>query len=727
MALPPLTVDEPSRKNTASRSHSASWASHSSARKRPAASTPAAAQQAHEDGPDAKGNRPKGSVDGYVANGSTTGTKTSTPLIEIPQAISVVGSDQIRDQKPNKLDEVLRYTPGVYAGTFGADTRNDWFLIRGFKSDDTGLFLDGMQLFYTAYASWKLQPWDIERVDILRGPTGMLYGGSSPGGMVNVVSKLPPTSPTHYLETGVDNWGNGYVSFDVGGPVPVTTDVGQFFYRVVGQVKGGGTQTDFTNDDNYAVAPSLTWKPDADTTLTILASASKQNTNGENFLPYVGTVTAAPWGKIPTSLFTSDPSVDVFSRAQEMVGYQFERNLTEDLTFRQNARYAHVDVEYSTLYGLGYATTPAAADLSRGNFLARDSADQADLDTQVEYRFRTGPFAHTALFGVDVKHYDIDDWQGFGAASSINILNPAYTPTQRFNGAPYQNAYLTQNQAGVYLQDQIKWDRWTLVLSGREDWADTRNDNRIGADMSRNDSAFSGRAGLIYTSAIGLAPYVSYSTSFNPIVGTNLTLNQLYQPETATQVETGVKFVPAGFDGYINVAWFDVQRNNVLTTDPNNALLSVQTGQVTSRGVEVEVVGNLSKELKLTGSFTTYDLFVSRDLNPALIGTTPTNTPERLASLWTDYTIKAGPLTGLGFGGGVRYVGPSFADQANTFEVPSRVLGDLAVHYEWGNNWRAAVNVFNVADTTYVASCSSVSACFYGDRRRVLASLSYKW
>ncbi len=653
-----------------------------------------------------------------------SGTKTNTSLLETPQAISVIGGDQIRDQRPGKLDEVLRYTPGVYAGTFGADTRNDWFLIRGFKSDDNGLFLDGLQMFYTSYASWKLQPFDMERVEILRGPTAMLYGGSSPGGMVNVISKLPPAEPIRFLEAGVDNWGNAYLSFDVGGPVK--TDAGQLFYRMVGQVKGGGTQTDFTKDDNYFIAPSVTWKPDADTTLTILASASKQNTNGMNFLPYVGTVTAAPWGKIPTGFFSSDPSVDYFRREQEMVGYQFERNLTDSVTFRQNARYAHVDVDYSTVYGLGYPTTPAAADLARGNFLAHGAADQADLDTQLEYRFATGPFSHTALFGVDLKHYGIDDWQGFGSASSINILNPVYTSTPQFNGAPYQNAYLTQKQLGLYAQDQIKWDRWTLVLSGRNDWADTHNDNRIGADMSRSDSAFSGRAGLMYTSAIGLAPYVSYATSFNPIIGTNFALNQLYRPETGRQFEAGVKFAPAGFNGYVNVAWFDLERDNVLTTDPNNALFSVQTGQVTSRGVELEAVANLTHELKLIGSFTTYDLFVSRDLNPALIGTTPTNTPEQLASLWMDYTIKTGPLTGLGFGGGIRYVGRSFADQGNTLVVPDRVLGDAAVHYEW-DHWRAAVNVSNIADTTYVASCSSDISCFYGDRRRIMGSLAYKW
>lgn len=674
---------------------------------------------------------PRGPVNGYVANRSSSGTKTNTPIMETPQSVSVIGAEQIRDQKPGKLDEALRYTAGVRAGTFGADTRNDWWLIRGFKSDDIGLFLDGMQLFYTAYASWRIPPSNMERIEVLRGPSAVLYGGSSPSGIVNVISKMPPTEPIRYIETGVNNFGNAYIGFDVGGPIATQPQDGKqdgkLFYRVVGEVRNGGTQVDFTPDNNYFIAPSFTWKPDADTSFTVLASASKTDTRGINFLPYQGTVTNAPFGKIPTSFFLGDPSVDKFTREQEMLGYLFERNLTDDLTFRQNARFAHIDLTYRGYIGNGWDNINTAT-LGRYNWYAKDTANQANLDNQLEYRFNTGPVRHTMLFGVDLKGYQIDDYQifNFGTVPSINVFNPAYGVNVPLTGAPFRNFLITQKQAGTYLQDQMKLGNFTLVLSGRNDWVETTQAARdTGATIaSRDDSKFSGRAGLIYNFDNGIAPYVSYATSYNPVIGLNAA-NQLFLPETGQQAEIGVKVAPKGFDGYFTASVFDLKRQNVSTT-AGTVFLQNQTGEVTSRGIELEAVANATKELKLIGAFTAYHLFNSRDLDPSLVGKTPTNTPELLVSGWADYTFKDGPLAGFGFGGGVRYVGSSWADPANTLEVPAVVLGDLALHYEW-QNWRTALNVINVTDKIYVASCSFPTSCFYGDRRRVTASVSYKW
>jgi iron complex outermembrane receptor protein len=312
------------------------------------------------------------------------------------------------------------------------------------------------------------------------------------------------------------------------------------------------------------------------------------------------------------------------------------------------------------------------------------------------------------------------------ATPALNLLNPAYGVQQGFPSTVFADQTITQKQVGVYAQDQLKLGRLTLVLSGRNDWVDTVDNNRLAPSESRDDSKFSGRAGLIYNTDIGIAPYVSYATSYNPIVGTNAATGQLFTPETGVQSEVGVKIEPTGFNGHFGVSLFDLKRQNVLTTDPSNILLQIQTGEVTSRGIELEAVANVTPELKVTAAFTNFHIFVSKDLNPALIDTVPTNTPSELASLWGDYTIKSGQLTGLGFGAGIRYSGISYADTANTLVVPSYVVGDAAIHYDV-KNWRFALNVTNIGDKIYVGSCQAATACFYGDRRRAIASASYKW
>jgi iron complex outermembrane recepter protein len=737
--LPPVTVEAPKPRRVHTATPTAAHSTTSRAvtgrlRTAPAAAV-TASQTAGSNSNATPGNDPRGPINGYVATRSMTGTKTNTPIMETPQAISVIGREEIRDQKPQSLAEALHYAPGVNAQFFGSDTRNDWFKVRGFDAQDVGFFMDGLQLFSTGFATWKLQTWGLERIDILRGPSAVLYGGSGPGGIINAISKVPSFVQSNTVEAGINSFGNAYTAFDFTGPF-MTADgpSKELAYRVLGSIRNGGTQTDFTPDNSYFIAPSFTYQPDLDTRFTVLASATRYDTRPQNFLPYIGTVANAPFGRIPTSLYASDPANDTFKREQEMIGYQFEKNLTASLTFRQNARFAHDDVTLHLLLGnnyIGSPPDPATATLSRFNSFSRDIANQANLDNQFEYRFNTGAIEHTALVGVDLKHYQIDDLQSFDFATPpLNLLAPTYGYDGGFPGTVFLDRTITQKQAAIYGQEQMKIGKLTLVFSGRNDWVDTDLNNRIGASQSRDDSRFSGRVGAIYNTDVGIAPYISYSTSYNPVIGTNAGTGLLLIPETGQQTEVGVKVKPSWLDGYFAADVFDLKRQNVLTTTPITTpaglAQSLQTGEVTSRGVELEAVANITPELKVRGSYTNFRIFVSKDLDSSLIGNVPTNTPSEIAALWSDYTFKSGWLSGFGFGGGVRYNGHSYADVANTMEVPSFVVGDAALHYEI-DRWRFALNVTNIADKIYVAGCSSASACFYADRRRATLSATYKW
>jgi iron complex outermembrane receptor protein len=337
---------------------------------------------------------------------------------------------------------------------------------------------------------------------------------------------------------------------------------------------------------------------------------------------------------------------------------------------------------------------------------------------------------HTALVGVDYKNYTIDDYQAFGffAGTPLNIFNPNYSGQGVYGGAPYQDSFRKLRQVGIYLQDQIKFDRFTLLLTGRRDTIWQSNDNRLAAGPpEREDSKFTGRAGLIYTFDNGLAPYISYATSFAPVIGANATTGAIFAPETARQSEIGLKYAPTWMNAHFGVAVFDLTRQNISVSDFSVfPAVTTQIGEINSKGFELEAVLNPVPGLKITGAYTQYDFVTTKDIVVANIGKTLVATPERFASAWFDYTFQSGPLRGFGFGGGIRYTGRSFADPLNQFVVPAVTVGDATLHYETGG-WRYAINAVNLTDKTYVASCSSLIACFYGERLRVTGSVAYKW
>jgi iron complex outermembrane recepter protein len=294
-----------------------------------------------------------------------------------------------------------------------------------------------------------------------------------------------------------------------------------------------------------------------------------------------------------------------------------------------------------------------------------------------------------------------------------------------------------QDQTGIYAQDQIKLDRWTLFLTGRQDWANSEVSNNGSfappSTVLQNDRATTGRVGLNYLFDFGLAPYVSYSTSFVPVTGVDR-LGAPFKPTTGEGGEVGVKFKPNGMNLMLSAAFFDIVQNNVSTADPASPFLfSVQTGQVRVRGFEFEARGNVTRELEIVGGYSRLDPKVTRS-NDGTIGNTLVNTAVEQASLWAKYTWYNGPVAGLGLGAGVRYVGESYGDALNTVRIPSYTLLDAAVSYDFGylrpdwKGWTAQINATNLTDYYYVSSCvTSAAYCGLGASRKVLGTLRYSW
>ncbi len=664
---------------------------------------------------------PTGPIDGYVAKRSATGSKTNTAIEAIPQAVSVVGREQMDDQGAQKVDEALRYSAGVFAQPFGADNDTNWIYIRGFDATQTGIYLDGLQNFGFGFGGFFIDSFGIERIDVLKGPASVLYGGSNPGGIVNYISKKPTGERLRYVETGINSYGNGYLGFDIGDKASDVVD-----YRVNGKIQGGDNYTDFSKEFLGAISPSVTWKPDDATRFTVLANYTHldETHGGGSFLPYFGTVVDAPFGRIDRKSNFTEPSIDDYNREQASIGYELEHTFDNDWTVRQNLRYGYGTIREHQLYPFGYvpfSNEPVGDnyDLSRINFLHDTTVNTFLVDNQLEGTVKTGAIEHTLLFGVEYKYFNIDQTQATGGSTPISAVDPVYGETQGPMFAPYIDQELKRNQVGVYAQDQLRFgDGWIVTLNGRYDYVTT--DATGTPSYDGHDGAASGRAGLAYEFDNGITPYASVATFFNPLIGVDSNLDFL-EPETGQQYEVGVKYRPTMFDGLITASLFDLTKENVLT---GPFMAQYQVGKVNSRGFELEAEANLTEAWKLTAAFTALDMEVKDDATADLVGKRPYLIPALQASLFTQYTFLDGSLQGLSLGGGVRYVGSSYADALNTLKVPDATLFDVKLGYQ-KDNWGVDLNVTNLFDKDYVSGCQGLLVCSYGEGRKALLKAHY--
>ncbi len=671
-----------------------------------------------------------GPVRGYVAEQSRTGSKTGTLLNEIPQSVSVIGREELNDRGVvNKVDEALRYTPGVIAAPFGTDLDTDWYYIRGFDATQTGVFLDGLNLFSYGFGGFQIDPFMLERIEVLKGPASVLYGGANPGGIVNMISKRPTDEPYYYTEIGINSNGNAFTGFDISDTIG---DGNVYSYRLTGKIAGGDGYTDYTNDLRGFLMPQLTIAPDDATKFTIWAYASglDQVHTGNGFLPYLGTVVDAPFGKIPRRFFPGEPDLDEGRYTQAMIGYELEHEFDGGWKVSSNFRYGHLNKYEFGPYPYLYASP---TELNRIGFEGDTRADTLAWDNRIENEFNLGGADHSVMVGIDYRYYRIENIQSsiFGG-SSIDPIDPVYGLPQPTLD-PLYDEILGMHQVGLYAQDQIRFgEGWLVTLNGRYDYVRSDFDDRLPPtafnpdDTYRSsDNAFSGRVGLAYEFDNGLTPYISAATFFNPLVGVGG--SGPLAPEEGEQYEAGIKYEPTFFDGSLTASVFHINKENYTVSLPTYPFTRSQLGEVESRGFELEAKANINENWKLLGSLSYADVETTKNpSNLAWEGKTPYIVPDWTASLWVDYTVTTGALEGLSLGGGLRYKGKSWADEINTLEVPSSAVFDAAIRYK-RNDWTASLNVANIFDKEYVESCGGVGACGYGDARTVTFKLSKKW
>ncbi|HEY9275446.1 MAG TPA: TonB-dependent siderophore receptor [Achromobacter sp.] len=686
---------------------------------------------------------------GYVAAVSASATKTDTPLIETPQSISVVTREQITEQGAQTLNQVLRYTAGVATESRGATaTRLDQFSVRGFSASS---YLDGLRVFGGRDALPQVDTYRLERVDVLKGPASVMYGQGGPGGVVNQVSKRPLEETLREVEVQVGNYDYRRANFDFGGPVD---EEGKFLYRLVGSGYMSDGQVKDTKERRYFVSPAFTWKPSGDTTLTVLTNFQRDPDMGSyGSVPAMRTLLSAPDGiRLPADYYDGDANFEKSDRKSYSLGYVLEHRFNDTFKASQSLRWTRSEAQYRSIYGAmtnNYGYTDRTYRYQQRSSIATDvDVGALTLDNNLQARFNTGRFAHTALLGFDYQHVKTDTLSGFGTAPALDLLNPdnhQNIPAPAFS----TDATSKQYQAGLYFQDQIKIDRLSVLLGGRYDWSRTVGETttiatgRV-APSSLNAEKFSGRLGVIYNFDNGVAPYFSYSESFEPQSGTGWQ-NTPFKPIEGNQYEVGIKYQPPGSATLLSVAAFDIRRENMTTTDPDPTHIcgtaggrcSIQAGELRTQGIELEAKTEPLRGLTLVAAYSLMDNEYSKAYANAaglnLKGKAPVGVPSQQASAWARYQLQDGPLAGMGVGGGVRYIGSSYGNETNTLKVPSVTLFDLMLDYDLGRaspslkGMQVALNVQNLFDKEYIASCSGDSWCWYGYQRSIKASLRYRW
>ncbi|MGA0533062.1 TonB-dependent siderophore receptor [Hansschlegelia sp. KR7-227] len=657
--------------------------------------------------------------DGYVAKTTRTATKTDTPVNETPMTINTVTQRQLDDRRPQSLDDALAYTPGARVGAYGFDPRFDSFTLRGVDITYTGVFRDGLRQYNSPSGLFRLEPYGLESISILKGPASAIYGASASVGIIDLISKRPTDYAFGEVEAQVGSFDRRQASFDFGGPVNAE---GTVLYRFTGLARDADTNLDGVPDDRVFIAPAVTFQPSDDTKLTLLSEFMDSTTGGSaayanSTAPYTlkdGTVIWAPTGAIKSIEF--NPDYNKFTQQQGRIGYEFEHRFSEAVSIHQNVRWS------------GLSTNERFADAG-GAYAGqvKEETRAISADTYLKSELQTGPVGHTVLTGVDFGHLKYDSRIGysFGPVPDPDLPQPTKQ---------------TQTMFGVYVQDEMKAGPWRLLLSGRHDWLDSKYTVPGAAAAKQDEGQFTGRAGLSYVTAAGFTPFVSYGTSFNANSGTVIDpdgeggplLGGVAKPTKGETAEAGVKYAVPGYNANINASVFWLKQEDGIVYSVVEGFNQQTQLDFRSRGFEVEATASLTNGINLLANYSYTDTKILK-LSPDTVGNQVNSVPNHAFAVWGGYDVKTGALKGLGLGLGVRYTGSSFGDDYNRTVIKNspRAFVDGKISYEFENvnpklkGLQLQLNGQNLLDK--VEQVCTASYCYYNQGRKVIASLRYRW
>ncbi|MBO9474204.1 TonB-dependent siderophore receptor [Shimia sp. R10_1] len=695
-----------------------------------------------------------------VALNTGTIAKTGDAIIDTPRSVSVITTEQIQERGARDLEETLAYTPGVRAGLFGQDNRADWANVRGFTPN---FLQDGLQTRYDFYNGPRPETFMLNSVEVLRGPASGLYGSGSVGGVINTTSKTSAQDAPNIVQFQLGSNNRKQVGVDVSGN---GNESGTLSYRFVGLLRDSDDVLPSSQDDTFNLAPSFTWRPSEDTELTVLASYQRSRaTPATQFASWIGTLDPVPSafvipdfsGGVPivvpspnagrefdSDLYVGEPGFDRYDSESASLSASFKHRFNNVWSVNANARLSDSDAEYDHAYWYGATdirtNLPALAQylylgrynpdgtINRTFYKARNSLKTFGADAYTTAEYSLGSVEMRSIVGLNYSRGEFDkdssdnsDPNNHGAP--INPFDPTYGNI--IDVDIIDTPSVTTKEWGIYSQNRATInDRLFVdfgVRYGRVEVGenlDSANGNlRPGAE----DSAWTGNAAVMYRFDNGLAPYVSWATSFQQeAFGTDAN-GRPFDPTEGEQYEVGVKYQPTGTNTLLSAAAFDITKSNLLERDPTNPNFQVQTGETSSKGVELEAFHSFG-DFSVQASYTYLD--TQTDTQDYIDGI-----PEHLASAWVNYTPKQ--LDGWSFGLGARYTGSTFGSAGlpvalpglpTEFKTGAYTLFDAAVSYR-KNDWLVALNVNNLSDERVITGCGAF-ACYFGEGRNVMLTVS---
>jgi len=673
----------------------------------------------------------------YVPEGNLTVTKTDIPLIETPQSVSVITRDQIDLLNFVDAQQAVRYTAGVYGENYGPDPRYDFFTVRGFTPKQ---YIDGLAApISTSIYSVGVDLYGFESLDLLKGPSSTLYGNVPPGGIFNETSRR--ASAEFGGEVRAQYGTDQFKEFagTVTGPVADGLAV-----RITGLVRDRDLVADETRTQRVYIAPTATWRIGADTTLTGLAYYQYDRGEGGQggFLPVFGTLLPNPNGVIDQRTNLGDPA-NVFERRQFSAGYEFTHRFSDALQFRSNAKWNQYRERVPAGIYAGFLTNttdPAQPGYLRTvqqyDFSYAEDVTSFAIDNRVDVQGQTGAIGHKLLIGVDYRNVDNAAAFGFGFAGTVDAFDPVYSGPPALLGYPTRFNDQRLKQTGVYVQEQARIGDLFVTLGGRYDWVRSRYATDPAAISRTEQEKFTYRIGANYVTDSGIAPYVSYATSFEPVLGNDSATGAPFTPTTGRQWEGGIKFDARGLPDdvklFATAALFDIRQRDVVVSTPSvTPVAGTQSGEVEVRGGEIELVARIRDQWTINGSYSYNRSKILASNVAAEIGAPLPTTPEHKASLFVNYSVQRGALAGFGLGAGARYTSGSAGSLPGPFNPvvyygEAATLFDAIVSYDVPG-WRFALNGSNIADERYVARCSGPTGCFYGAGRQVLGTVTRKF